>query len=83
MVEQSNMEQIAFAAAEEARDAMLKLGIKGSTATARVDVIARVKFKLPRKLYFLNSRRIMDTEIRMKDKYPDVKFDFDLEFIKG
>jgi hypothetical protein len=39
-----------------------------------------VKFTLPRKNYFLNSNRITAIEEKLMTKYPDIEFDFDLEF---
>jgi hypothetical protein len=69
------------AAADEASDAMAKLGIQGSTVKHEVNVVAKVTFKLPsRKAYFMNSDRIHNKEVELMDKYPTVKFDFDIEF---
>jgi hypothetical protein len=65
------LEQLSLVAAEEARDEMANLGIKGSTAKSKVEVIARVVFKLPgpgAKSYFTNSKRIHDKEVELKTK---------------
>ena len=82
---ESTLEQRTAAAAAEARDEMANLGIKGSTAKCKTEVIARVVFKLPgpgAKSYFANSKRIHDKEVAVMEKYPDVTFDFDIQFTK-
>ena len=79
-----SLEQFSLAAAEEGRDLMADLGIKGSTASAKVVVDARVTINLPNvKTYFMNSRRLLNVELKLMDKYPGVKFDFDYQFDRG
>jgi len=75
------LEELSLIAADEARDALVNLGIKDTTCSSKVEVVARVVFKLPNvKCYFANSKRIMDKEVALKTKYPGVKFDIDIEF---
>jgi len=75
------LEEISLTAADEARDALVNLGIKDSTCSSKVEVVAHVVFKLPNvKCYFANSKRIIEKEVALKTKYPGVKFDIDIEF---
>jgi hypothetical protein len=81
METETSLEDLSLIAADEARDVMADLGIKDSTCSSKVEVIARVKFKLPNaKCYFMNSKRINAKEVALKTKYPGVTFDFDIEF---
>jgi hypothetical protein len=68
----------------EAIRAMVKLGIRGTTVRGEVaNNVAKTTFKFPNtRTYFLNSKRIHDREVELMDKYPDVKFDFDIDFQK-
>jgi hypothetical protein len=84
MEQTMSLEQLSLAAAEEGRDLMADLGIKGSTASGKVVVVARVTINLPNvKTYFMNSRRLLNVELKLMDKYPGVSFDFDYQFTNG
>jgi hypothetical protein len=68
-------------AAEEAVDEMARLGIKGSTARSKIETKATITFKLPDVLsYRKNAGRIHDKEVELMEKYPYIRFDFDIEF---
>jgi hypothetical protein len=80
---ESTLEQRTAIAAAEARDEMANLGIKGSTVKIKTEVKAEITLKLPDILtYRRNSRRIHDKEVELMTKYPDVTFDFDIQFTK-
>lgn len=77
------LEQLSIVAAEEARDEMAKLGIKGSTAKCKVEDKAEVTLRLPDVLaYRRNAGRIHNKEVALMEKYPTVQFNFDIEFVK-
>lgn len=80
-VEQQKQFEDSWVATVDAAEALLNLRIPGLIVQGDFQIIAKVNLKFPdRKTYFRNSERLHAREVELMDKYPGVKFDFDIQF---